>query len=337
MDGGGCGGRIFRYFWRYFFMNISTSKVLQESMELESLFLERAVRVDFYLAGSDRAGSDRAGADGCGPGGGRGGAGRDTVGRDAVGRNAVGRGGVGIDGVGICGVGPETSLLLINDGQELDRMGLVGILEELDGRGGLEPLLCVGIHAGAARKMEYGTAGRPDYQGWGNSAGAYSRFILEELIPAIRMRFGVASFRQKAFAGFSLGALSAMDIVWHHSQEFAVLGCFSGSFWWRTKDKSDPSYNERCDRIMHDEVRRGGYYPWLRFFFECGTEDERDDRNHNGVIDSIDDTQDLMAELVKKGYDPGKDMRYLEIEGGRHEVGTWARAMPEFLWWGWGR
>jgi enterochelin esterase-like enzyme len=128
-----------------------------------------------------------------------------------------------------------------------------------------------------------------------------------------------------------------MDIVWHHPQEFVVLGCFSGSLWWRTKDKTDPEYDEKRDRIVHDYVRKGGYYQWLRFFFECGTEDELEDRNQNGVIDSIDDTQDLIVELVRKGYDPEKDIRYLEIEGGRHDVGTWAKAMPEFLLWGWGK
>jgi enterochelin esterase-like enzyme len=285
-----------------FNMRMISTKILQESMEVESLYLARSVMVDFYLAGTGRSGLD----------GKRGEA-------------------------GICGVGPETSLLLINDGQELSRLGLAGILEELDGRGSLDPLLCVGIHAGAARKLEYGTAGQPGYQGWGSSAGAYSRFVLEELIPAIRIRFGVQTFREKAFAGFSLGALSAMDIVWHHPQEFAVLGCFSGSLWWRTKDKTDPAYDEKRDRIVHDYVRKGGYYPWLKFFFECGTEDEQEDRNQNGVIDSIDDTQDLIVELVRKGYDPERDIRYLEIAGGRHEVGTWAKAMPEFLLWGWGK
>ncbi len=76
---------------------------------------------------------------------------------------------------------------------------------------------------------------------------------------------------------------------------------------------------------MHDEVRKGGYYPWLKFFFECGTEDEQEDRNHNGVIDSIDDTQDLIGELVRKGYDAETGIRYLEIEGGRHEVGPGRR------------
>ena len=236
-------------------------------------------------------------------------------------------------------MGQETSLLLINDGQELGRLGLAGILEELDSRGSLAPLLCVGIHAGADRKMEYGAACLPDYQGWGKSAGAYGRFVMEELIPAIRQRYAAPgfAFKEKAFAGFSLGALSAMDIVWHHPEEFAMAGLFSGSFWWRTRDKTDPAYDERRDRIMHDVVRKGEYYPWLKFFFDCGTEDEREDRNHNGIIDSIDDTQDLIGELVRKGYVSGRDIRYLEIEGGRHDVATWALAMPEFLLWGWGK
>lgn len=230
----------------------------------------------------------------------------------------------------------ETSLLLINDGQDLDRMNFAGILEELQQRGAIAPLLCVGIHAGPERKMEYGTAGRLDYQGWGARADAYGRFIFEELLPRVRQQYATPEFRQKAFAGFSLGALSAMDIVWHHAKEFARAGLFSGSFWWRTKDKSDPAYKEATDRIMQDEVRKGEYAPWLKFFFECGTEDEAEDRNGNGIIDSIDDTMALMDELVKKGYDRERDIRYLEIPGGRHDVDTWGRAMPGFLTWAFG-
>jgi enterochelin esterase-like enzyme len=231
----------------------------------------------------------------------------------------------------------DVSLLLFNDGQDLDRMGMAGILNDLYGRGRLRPLLCIGIYAGADRKMEYGTAGRPDHQGWGARADGYTRFIFEELLPAIRERYRASSFREKAFAGFSLGALSAMDIVWRHPEEFARAGLFSGSFWWRTRSKDDPAFNEATDRIMHEEVRRGGYYPWLKFFFECGTQDESEDRNHNGIIDSIDDVRDLMGELAAKGYDPASDIRYVEIAGGRHDVETWARAMPEFLLWGWGK
>ena len=48
----------------------------------------------------------------------------------------------------------------------------------------------------------------------------------------------------------------------------------------------------------------------MKFFFECGTADEKEDRNENGVIDSIDDTLDLIATLKNKGYDSGKDISY---------------------------
>jgi enterochelin esterase-like enzyme len=238
---------------------------------------------------------------------------------------------------GAFSLSPDTSLLLINDGQDLGKLGLAEILEELHERGSLAPMLCAGIHAGAERKMEYGTACRPDYKGRGAKAGAYCRWVMEELIPTIRANYGHAEFKEKAFAGWSLGALSAMDIVWTHPEEFARAGLFSGSFWWRTKDQSDPAYDEQSDRIMLNEVINGGFYPWLKFFFECGTEDEEEDRNQNGVIDSIDDTRDLMKELAEKGYDPGRDIHYLEIAGGRHDIATWAQAMPEFLLWGWGR
>ncbi|HLI93846.1 MAG TPA: alpha/beta hydrolase-fold protein, partial [Puia sp.] len=165
----------------------------------------------------------------------------------------------------------EVSLLLINDGQDLGRMGLAGILADLYGRGVLSPLICAGIHAGAHRKMEYGTAGHANYQGWGVKADDYTRFLFDELLPLLGRRYGAPGFREKAFAGFSLGALSALDIVWRHPQEFTCAGLFSGSFWWRKKDKDDPGFDEATDRIMHAAVRAGGYYPWLRFFFECGT------------------------------------------------------------------
>lgn len=232
----------------------------------------------------------------------------------------------------------EMALLLINDGQELAGLGLADILDDLYSRGLLRmPLLCVGIHTGAERILEYGTAAIPDYKGRGSRAGAYTRFVLDELLPAIYHKYPLVAFTEKSFAGFSLGALSAMDIVWNHPEGFSRVGLFSGSFWWRTRDKDDAAYDEHTDRIMQRQVREGAYHSGLHFFFECGTEDEKEDRNRNGIIDSIDDTQDLIKELVVKGYDRATEICYLEIAGGKHEVGTWARAMPEFLLWGWGK
>jgi len=227
------------------------------------------------------------------------------------------------------------SLLLINDGQDMEKLGLESILENLYDQNCIQPLLCVGIHAGINRKMEYGTAETPDYKGRGIQAKNYTRFVFEELIPYIRSAYSSDGFKEKAFAGFSLGGLSALDIVWNHPHEFSKVGVFSGSLWWRTKDKHDGTYDDATDRIMHQQILNGNYYPWLKFFFECGAADEEDDRNSNGVIDSIDDTLDLIKELAAKGYDEKKDIFYLQIDDGKHDIATWARAMPDFLKWGW--
>src|SRR5215467_3124309 len=62
---------------------------------------------------------------------------------------------------------PEMSLLLINDGQNMKELGLATILEDLYSTDEIKPILCVAIHAGPERKMEYGTAIQADYLGRG--------------------------------------------------------------------------------------------------------------------------------------------------------------------------
>jgi enterochelin esterase-like enzyme len=229
----------------------------------------------------------------------------------------------------------QMSLLLLNDGQDLAKMGFGELLEELVAQGRIEPLFCVGIHCGTDRKMEYGIAYAADYKGRGAKAGLYTRFIFDELLPFIRKTYQAPSFRDKSFAGFSLGALSAMDIAWNHASEFTRVGLFSPSLWWRRKGYDD-GYDDEQDRLMHLQVRKGIFHPWLRFFIECGELDEQADRNQNGIIDSIDDALDLLVELKAKGY-TDQHIHYLQLEEGKHDVETWAKVMPLFLEWGWGR
>lgn len=230
----------------------------------------------------------------------------------------------------------ELNLLLINDGQDLQTMQFEEILDQLFEDNAISDLLCVGIHCSKDRKNEYGSATTLDYKGRGARAALYNKFILEELMPFIRSSLLIYSFKEKSFAGFSLGGLSAFDMVWSYPQEFSKAGVFSGSLWWRDKDQDDPSFNENVDRIIHRQVREGGFYPWLKFFFEVGTLDEVADRNNNGIIDSIDDTLSLVDELVKKGYSRENDIHFVELKNGKHDVPTWAKAFPEFLKWGWG-
>ncbi len=227
-------------------------------------------------------------------------------------------------------------LLLINDGQNMEEMRLQAILEDLYSQKAIEPLLCVAIHAGEKRKREYGIAAEPDYMGRGDLAGSYTGFIMEELLPFIHHQFRPGEFSRAGFAGFSLGGVSALDIAWNHSRVFQVTGVFSGSLWWRRLAQEDPSYLDDEHRIMHTQIRSGAFKPGLRFYLQCGNMDETRDRNHNGIIDSIDDTIGLMRELELKGYALGRDIHYREMVDGKHDIATWGRAFPEFLKWGFG-
>ncbi|MEP7251839.1 MAG: alpha/beta hydrolase-fold protein [Ginsengibacter sp.] len=233
--------------------------------------------------------------------------------------------------------GNNLSMLLINDGQDLIPMNFKKIIDELYAEKSINSLFCIGIHCSADRRNEYGTAKFLDFEGRGTKALLYQRFIFETLLPFIKKTYPLFSFKEKSFCGFSLGGLNALDIVWNHPKEFSKAGIFSGSLWWRNVSQDDPAFDERNHRIMHNQIRNGMYAPWLKFFFETGTLDETADRNNNGIIDSIDDTLSLIEELVTKGYNPSRDIRYLEIKDGRHDVATWGRAFPEFLKWGWGR
>jgi enterochelin esterase-like enzyme len=228
------------------------------------------------------------------------------------------------------------SLLLINDGQDLRTMQFENILNDQYVANKIEPVFCVGIHCAADRKNEYGTAKILDYKGRGAKATLYAQFIMDELIPFIRKTFEIISFKEKSFAGFSLGGLSALDIVWNNANEFFKVGVFSGSLWWRDKDQLDPDFDEDTDRIMQRQIREGNHYPWLKFFFEVGTQDETADRNNNGVIDAIDDVVSVIKELRKKGYKEN-EIEYLEMQDGKHDVPTWAKAFPAFLVWAWGK
>jgi len=130
--------------------------------------------------------------------------------------------------------------------------------------------------------------------------------------------------------------LAALDIAWNNPALFDKVGAFSGSFWWRSKDLKD-GYLDDQDRIMHKIIRQKQHRPDLKFWFQTGTNDETADRNQNGIIDSMDDTVDLIRTLESKGYNRSEDIQYVEMINGKHNVETWAKAMPKFLRWAFGR
>lgn len=158
------------------------------------------------------------------------------------------------------------SLILINDGQDLPKMPFDAMLGSLIRTKEIEPIFCVGIHCSTDRKNEYGTARFLDYKGRGAKAHLYTAFIMLELLPFLRKEYRINSFKDKSFAGFSLGGLCALDIVWNQHYEFRFAAVFSGSLWWRDKSHLDKGFDENINRIMQKQIREGSYNPWLKFF-----------------------------------------------------------------------
>jgi enterochelin esterase family protein len=229
--------------------------------------------------------------------------------------------------------------LYLNDGQDVAALQLEDTLGRLYLAGDIRPLVLVAIPS-VNRRREYGASngrvslpcdfgdGRP---GQGDRALEYERFVTGELVPHIRATFRVSRDpRDTGVLGESLGGLSAFSLAWNHSEVFGLAGALSGSFWWR--ETAGSLEDRQSSRIMHRLVREGGQPP-LRAWFEAGTLDERSDRNGNGVIDAIEDTKDLLAELQKKGYALDRELAYVEVQGGSHDHRTWAASLPGFLRW----
>lgn len=222
-------------------------------------------------------------------------------------------------------------LLILNDGQDARAVDLENTLNALYQNKSIEALIVVAVHAGE-RLQEYGVSGKPDYRKRGNRARRYEEFIVDHLIPWLAHQYRIdRKNRRNAIAGWSLGALSAMSIAWNNPEIFGKVGSFSGAFWWR-KRALDKGYTDK-DRILHAQIRKSRIRKGMQFWFQAGTEDEVSDRNNNGIIDAIDDTLDLIAELHTLGYKPYYDTVYYEMDGGRHNCDTWAEALPIFLRW----
>lgn len=221
-------------------------------------------------------------------------------------------------------------VLYANDGQDMEAVNLAGALDSLQQLGRMAPVIVVAIHA-TERVLDYGTAYVPNAQGLGTRADRYGEFLLTELMPLIERRYRTARGPvHTAIMGWSLGGLSAFDLAWRHPDRFGRVGVFSGAFWWRTDDRDVAA--KQASRIMHRRVRETPGTPALSMWFETGLRDEHADRDGDGVIDAVQDTEELVIELERKGYRRGRDMVHLTVEG-THDLVTWRRLLPEWLVW----
>ncbi len=221
-------------------------------------------------------------------------------------------------------------LLLLNDGQDLEKLELEQTLHQISTSGKTIPFIIVAISAGE-RKSEYGVSGTPDYLGRGAKAHLYQDFIIHEMMPWIQAKTGhFFSPELTAFAGCSLGGLSALDVAISNPGYFGMAGVFSGSIWWRSKAYEE-GYTDN-DRIILNKLKEVHLSDYFRCWLMAGTNDEKNDRNRSGIIDAVEDTLDLYELLNNKMRSPSNNLTLRIINGGYHHPSTWANQFPDFLY-----
>ncbi len=228
------------------------------------------------------------------------------------------------------------NLLLLNDAQDINKLRVKNLVDSLYKNKIIQPLVVVAITP-FDREKEYGVAGYPDYMNNGILADKYGLFIENELLPFIKKMTGVRKFNSISIAGCSLGGISAFDFAWDHADKIDKVGVFSGSFWLRDKDATDPTYSDDKDRIVINKIRSSRKRPHLKYWFYAGGNEETADRDKDGIIDVIDDSKDLIDLIKKKNVSPPQDIIYTEVKEGKHDYNSWSAVFPQFLIWAEGK
>ena len=228
------------------------------------------------------------------------------------------------------------NLLLLNDGQDLEKLRVKEIIDSLYKKKLIQPLVVVAIHTNE-RMKELGIADYLDYKNNGSDAKKYSDFVNDELFLFIKKKTGVRKFNSITIAGCSLGGLSAFDIAWDHADRINKVGVFSGSFWYRDKDAAAADYADGNNRIILNKIRSSRKKPDLKYWFYAGDDEEKGDRDKDGIIDVVDDTRDLIDLIRSKNVAAADDIIFTEKKEGVHEYSSWSQVFPQFLVWAVGK
>lgn len=248
-------------------------------------------------------------------------------------------------------------VLYANDGQDMQAVGLQETLAKLYGEHAIEPVLVVAIDMLHDRASGYGLSDRQRGQSvvGGSRIGAiglraadYSSWVATSLVPYIDAHYRTrADARQRTVMGWSLGALNAFNLGWQYPEVFGKVGAMSPSFW-LAGDRSS-AQAVQGSRLAQAMVDHGPKRDGLKFWFAAGTAEETNDRDHDGVIDVIDDLQDLVGGyrgdgvqrrgLRQLGYTTtgtDADVTVFLLPGGHHQQASWAKMLPVFLRWAFG-
>lgn len=257
-------------------------------------------------------------------------------------------------------------VLYANDGQDMPAVGLQATLARLYREHAIEPVIVVAIDMLSDRASGYGLSDRATSRSLvggsqigpiGTRAQDYSHWVATMLVPYVDAHYRTRrSVRERTMLGWSLGALNAFNLGWEYPDVFGRVGAFSPSFW-LAADRSSAAAIEHT-RLVQGMIDRGPIRAGLKVWFAVGTAEETSDRDGNGIIDAINDVQDVIEGyrgpdgfhargLKQLGYSvnldyarhPSRDtdVALFLFQGGKHNQAAWKQMLPPFLLWAYGK
>jgi predicted alpha/beta superfamily hydrolase len=173
----------------------------------------------------------------------------------------------------------------------------------------IEPLIIVGIYNAGVRRIDEYTPVTDKRLG-GGQADAYGRMLVEELKPFIDARYRTLPGAENCgMGGSSLGGLVTLYLGLRYPTVFSRLAVMSPSVWWR-------------NRTMLKTVAALRKKPALRIWLDIGTKE---------ATRAVPDTRALRDGLIKKGWQLGQDLAYLEAEDAGHTESAWAQRTGPML------
>ena len=200
-------------------------------------------------------------------------------------------------------------VLYMHDGQNLfdPALSFAGAWRVDEGmaaaaRLGFEAIVVGVANLGGSRIDEYGPF-FDETVGGGGVADLYLDFLLHTLKPAIDEQFRtLPEPSQTGIAGSSMGGLVSLYAFFREPHAWGFMAAMSPALWF-------------ANRAIFRWVERAPAPPG-RIYLDVGT---------NEGVRTLANARRMKELLIAKGYAPGRDLRWAEEAGGRHEEAAWGR------------
>ncbi len=196
----------------------------------------------------------------------------------------------------------DFDLLLFNDGEAMNQLGVKDIIDSLNKNKLIRPLIVVGIDA-FEPTQEYGVSGIPELLSQSTLAEKYSNFVVNELLPFVKKKSGVRKFNSVSIAGPGLAGISALDIAWDNWQKFDKVGYLS-----------DPSIRKTSIdfSLLVKKISLSRKRPRLQFWFPEIHDVKDSQRSDSTGMDKLFDVLEKKGLRQSISQETGADKKYFK-------------------------